>query len=151
MRIMETILYTFKELSKEAQAKAIEGARDWNVDHDWWTFMYEDSERIGAKISSFDCDRRWTIDLDLQGTVGDTIQSILSEHGKSCDTYKLAQEYFRRKHIKSPMDVSEFSQQLGECYLTMLQGEYEYLTSDESVSDSLISNDCEFTENGEST
>lgn len=150
-RTMETILYTFEELSDEAQQKAIDGARDWNVsDMDWWDCTYDDAERIGAKIGSFALDRQWTIELDLQGTVGDTVQSILSEHGKSCDTYELAREYFRRKHIGTPMDVAEFTQQLGECYLQMLDREYDYLTGDEAVSESLKANGYEFTEDGES-
>lgn len=149
MRTEEITIYTFKELSEESKQKAIEKARYWQVELDWWDYVYEDAERIGAKIGAFELDRQWSIEIELQGTVGDTVQSILSEHGKDCDTYKLAQEYFRRKHIKAPMDAAEFSQQLGECYLTMLQRESEYLTSDESVIESLQAGEYEFTADGE--
>lgn len=149
-RTIETILYQYQELSPEAQERAIEQSRYGQVDYDWWGFCYEDAERIGAKIGSFALDRQWTIDLDLQGTVGDTVQSILAEHGKTCDTFELAREYFRRKHIGSPMDVAEFTQQLGECYLSMLDREYDYLTGDEAVAESLTANEMEFTESGES-
>jgi hypothetical protein len=35
-RYKSTQLYKFDELSKEAQAKALDRLRDINVDHDWW-------------------------------------------------------------------------------------------------------------------
>ena len=66
-----------------------------------------------------------------------------------CDTYKLAQEYYRRKHIKSPMDVDEFTKLLGECYLQMLNKEFDYLTEDEQIAESLECNEMEFLENGQ--
>lgn len=147
-RTIETVVYEFSELSDKAKQKAIDACRDWNVDHDWWDFMYDDCKNIGVKIGGFDLGRSWSIDLELQGTVGETVQSILSDHGKMCDTYKLAQDYFRQKHIGSPMDCAEFSKQLGKCYLKMLQSEYEHLTGDESIAESLEINDVEFLENG---
>ena len=149
MRTIETVLYTYKELSKEAQQTAIDNNRDWNVEDDWYDGTYEDAKNIGATITGFDTGRSHSIDIALQENVGDTVRAILKDHGNMCDTYKLAQEYFRRKHIKSPMDVDEFTQQLGECYLSMLSTEYEYLTEDEQVAESLECNEMEFLENGQ--
>ena len=119
-RTIETILYTYRELSEEAQKKAVENSLYWNVEFDWWDSAYEDAERLDCKIGGFDLGRSWDIDFELQGTVGDTVQAILSEHGETCDTFELAREYFRRRHIGTPMDVKEFTQQLGQCYLQML-------------------------------
>ncbi len=148
-RTIETVVYPFKELSEESQQKAIENSRHWNVNDDWWDCTYDDAGNIGATISGFDTGRSWDIDIELQGTVGDTVQAIMRDHGEQCDTFELAREYFRRKHIKSPMDTKEFTQQLGQCYLQMLQKEYEYLTGDESIAESLEVNDVEFLETGE--
>jgi len=37
MRIVETKVYQFEELSETAQEKAVEAMADINVDYDWWT------------------------------------------------------------------------------------------------------------------
>jgi len=46
---METIsinTYSFNELSKEAQQKAIENLHDINTDHEWYEWVYEDFKTI---------------------------------------------------------------------------------------------------------
>jgi hypothetical protein len=53
--ITKTInLYSFDELSTEAQNKAIENLSDINVDHEWWDFVYTDfitiAEYFGIEI-----------------------------------------------------------------------------------------------------
>lgn len=54
----ETInIYQFNELSNEAKQNAIKQNYDINVSHDWWTNTYEDAERIGLQITSFDLER----------------------------------------------------------------------------------------------
>jgi len=57
MRIKETKLYHFDELSEEAKQKAIEGLSDINTDYEWWESTYEDAENIGLKLTSFGLDR----------------------------------------------------------------------------------------------
>jgi hypothetical protein len=51
-------LYTFDALSEKAKDKA----RDWwrqSAGHDqWWEFTFEDAQRVGLKIESFDTGRR---------------------------------------------------------------------------------------------
>src|SRR5690606_13720103 len=51
-------LYSFDELSKEAQNKAVNDLFDINTDYKWWDFIYEDAERMGLKIKSFDFFRK---------------------------------------------------------------------------------------------
>lgn len=149
MRTLETVLYHYQELSQEAQSKAVENMHSLNVDYDWWDGTYGDADNINAKISSFALDRQWTIELELQECVGDTVRAIIRDHGKECSTHELAREYYRRKHIGVPMDVAEFTQQLGECYLQMLDREYDYLTGDEAIVDTILANEYEFTDDGE--
>lgn len=150
MRTIHTQInvYQWDELSEDAKQKAIDHARYWNVDHDWWDCTYEDAERIGAKISAFDIGRAWSIDIALTQSVGEVCRTILSDHGFACDTHELAREYYKRKHNGNPFDVEEFTQQLGECYLTMLRDDYEYLTSDECIRQRFEDGDCEFEEDG---
>jgi hypothetical protein len=42
MRTVKIDLYQFEELTSEAKQKAIIKYRDFNLDHGWWEFVYED-------------------------------------------------------------------------------------------------------------
>ena len=54
MRTIETKVYKFEELTKEAQSKAIEKCYDINVCHDWWECTYNDAKTIELEIEGFD-------------------------------------------------------------------------------------------------
>ena len=47
MKTTKIELFSFEELSKEAQEKVINDNSLINVDFDWWNYTYEDSENIG--------------------------------------------------------------------------------------------------------
>jgi len=154
MKTIELNLYTFKELSKEAQQKAIEDHRYFNVDHEWWNCTYDDMENIGATIKSFDIDRR-EIEIVLNKPINEIINTILTEHGKECQTYITAKCFEKqvrerdKKGLKQKADtVRMFKDSIGLQYINMLQKEYEYLLSDESVKQSLIANEYDFLETG---
>ena len=167
----ETIeIYTFNELPEEAKERAIRDAWEIKVDCDWWHWVYEDAERIGLKIKSFDDYKLNAVFID---GAEQTAWAILDEHGQSCDTYKLAQEYLAdrvalvAKHSDGiRLDVvSEDNEMAFDCacdeldedflyvlkkqYRVMLINEYEWLTSDEQVAESLIANEYEFLSSGE--
>ena len=163
MRTIKIKLYKFKELKKKAQEYAIEHNRDWNTDHDWWDSVYEDAQRIGLTITSFDCDRR-EITGDLTMTAMDSIKAIFEEHGEPCATYQTATKHksifqcdtVKRRALEDedweqedPDLVDDYKKELLRDYLKMLDEEYDYLSSDESVGESLEANECEFTEGGE--
>ena len=65
-------LYTFAELSDDAQQHAIEKLWSLNVDHDWWQFTYETIQKAGdcmgidCKVEGFDLDHG--VAIDLRGT-----------------------------------------------------------------------------------
>lgn len=172
MKKLEIILYSFNELSQEAQETALNEMRDINVSYDWWEWTYEDAKRVGLSIQGFDLDRR-------RGAQGEFIQGaehcanlILKEHGKDCDTYKEAKHYFElrdalvekysdgiNKNIVTEENVydfdgecddldNEFKEQILECYSIMLQNEYEYQQTDEAVKETIEANDYEFNEDG---
>lgn len=62
MRTIRTKVYTFNELNKEGQEKAIEINSDINVLHDWWNFTYHDAKEIGLKLIGFDLDYKCSAD-----------------------------------------------------------------------------------------
>jgi len=172
MKIVEVKIYSFNELSKEAQQKAIEKFRYYQVEDNWWECTYDDAAEIGLKITSFDLDRNKHAKGEFTKSFFDVIDAIKTNHGESCETYKLAigyeTTYNNLVHTHSDgisTEVvseeneqsfdecadeleSEFLNDLLECYADMLQEESEYLVSDECVTEFIESNDYEFTEEG---
>src|SRR5262245_16755614 len=90
MRTIRTKVYKFKELSTEAQEKAIEKFYDINVDHDWWDSTYEDAKNIGLKIKSFDLGRGRYCKGEFLLNAYEVSGKIVQEHGEGCETYKTA-------------------------------------------------------------
>lgn len=180
MRIIETKVYTFNELSDEAKQHAIESLYDLNVDHEWWENVYEDAENVGLKIEGFDLGRRQECEGHfIQDALG-VADAILREHGEQCETYKTAAKYVEDywqlycqedadqlcmpgelrdwdfityAEYGAPEDLEdlnkEFLRSLLEDYRIMLQKEYEYLTSEEAIIETIEANEYEFTEKGE--
>lgn len=171
--IEETTLYTFEELTEEAQEKAIEGNCYINVEYvDWWDLMYEDAERIGLKITSFDLDRYRHAKGKFLWSALECAESILKEHGENTTTYQTAKEYLadRAALVAKYSDGinleivnedneydfddecdeldQEFLRSLLEDYSILLQNEYEYLTSEEAIKEIFIANEYEFTIDG---
>jgi hypothetical protein len=166
-KIIQTTVYQFAELSPQAQEKALEKFWDINVSYDWWEFIYEDAKTIGCRISGFDLDRGNRIDFKAQDSCLDIAKAIKVNHGASCDTFILAMQYLiDYDQISSKMlendpdwepnyepeieDLSkEFIRALGEDYFSMLKKEYEFLTSEESIKETIVANDYYFTSAGE--
>lgn len=64
---METITITerheclpFSELAYDVQEKVMEQHGDWNIDHNWWEYVYDDFEN--------QCKERYGIEVDLKNT-----------------------------------------------------------------------------------
>lgn len=157
MKIIETVVYEFDELSDKAKEKAREWYRDGALDYEWWESTYEDAERIGLKITGFELDR-----LAEGHFMGDfmtgplqTVEKIIEEHGPDCETTKTARRYepVLRAGILASIDeyentAHEFLVDLLEDYRVMLQKEMEYQLSDEVVDETIRANEYTFTETG---
>lgn len=165
-------VYEFSELSSDVQDKVLEKFADINVDWGWWQFIYEDAEMVGLKITGFDMDRSRSIDIEFINDAPFTAGKIMSEHGEQCDTYNLAQAFISdrdalvAKHsdgihrdiveegFEGYFDLecdeleAEFLHALGEEYLSILDKEYEYLSSRESIIETIEADDYLFTKNG---
>lgn len=136
--ITKTIL-TFDELSEDQQNKVMEKLYYINVDHDWYDFIYEDANNIGLKITGFDIGRSNYCEIDFIEDHVEIAKKIILEHGASCESYKTAQNFLRTK-----MSEEDFEKEIAEDYLRMLRNEYEYLTSEEAIKETIKANEYEF-------
>jgi hypothetical protein len=158
-----TNIYTFEELSPEARQKALDRLYDLNVDHDWWDCTYDDATEIGCKINGFDIGRASECDLNFTLSACEVAQNILNNHGEACETYKTTEQFMEEwqpVYNEYPdkegyeledqlMDIEEeYRKALSEDYLAMLRREYEYLTSEEAIIETIEANEYEFTEDG---
>lgn len=153
--------YKFSELSDDAKQKAIEKHWDVMTNWSWWEFIYEDAKRIGLNIRSFDLYPK-QIDITYEDDPEDVANAIMKEYGSAMDLYKLAAEYLDRyKQIEELVDEDEilpsddldalneeFLHDIGECFLSFLNSEYEWRTSSESIGEELEINDYDFTADG---
>jgi hypothetical protein len=163
---METRTYTvykYDELTGEQKQKALDHLYDLNIDHDWWDFTYEDARNIGLELTGFDLYRRNIKGKFIEGAL-ECAEKILKERGKTCETYKTAS-----KVIEAPRLLDEkftygrytdddeqdwedleiqFLYDLLEDYLSMLSKEYDYLTSRESIEETIRANEYDFTSDG---
>ena len=169
----ETIkIYSFDELSKEAKENAIEKNRTMNVEHDWWDCTCESMKEVGVKIDSFDIyyrninitiedsehTARKTIDYFGEGMEAvkiskrfiadrDALIKKLGE-GNEIDGYSVKEKFIDEYDEEIEYLEDEYRKEMSEEILTWLRDDYEYLQTDESVAETLIANDYEFTECG---
>ena len=72
MRIKETKVYHFNELSDDAKETAIQELSDINVGYEWWQYNFDDAENIGLKITEFELGRNSHCHGDFIGYANDT-------------------------------------------------------------------------------
>ena len=166
-------LYRYDELTEDGKRAAIEGLADINVDHDWWDCLYEDAKTVGIKLTSFDLDRSRGATGNFIEGAEDTANLVIDNHGEPCETYKTSQGYIsdRAELVKKYSDGkainivsedneydfdaecdeldAEYLKSIIEDYSILLQKEYEYLTSDDAIVETIEANEYEFTEDGE--
>lgn len=169
MKTVEITLYKFEELPPHGQEQAINRYADINVDHAWWDSTYEDAERVGLRITSFDAR---SLEAEFIEGAEYTANKILEDHGEQCKTYKTALGYLSERDqlvasLSDGEDITrvaegyeeafdeacddldaEFLYSLQEDYRTILQIEYEYQSSEEAVQETLIAKEYDFTEDG---
>lgn len=153
--------YKFSELSDDAKQKAIEKHWDVMTNWSWWEFIYEDAKRIGLNIRSFDLYPN-EIDITYEDDPEDVANAIMKEYGSAMDIYKCATEYIAKyNQLESLIEEDEmfasddleelhniFLHDLGECFLSFLNSEYEWRTSSEAIGKELEINDYDFTADG---
>ena len=171
MRIKETKVYPFDELSEDAKEKAIGGLWDINLFYEWWESTYEDAAQVKLKLTEFNIDWGACCRGEFIEYAKDTADAILTNHGESCETYKTAESYAAECAVlwqKYPEEWDEdgyddnewdrdakqeeidekFLKSILEDYRIMLQKEYEYLGSEDVIIETIEANEYEFTEDG---
>ncbi len=167
-----TTVYTFDELSDRAKENAVSRLCDINVDYEWWDCTYEDAARVGLKITGFDVGRGNSITGDFTESADECAEMILVDHGEGCETFKTASAYLASRgelvsRFSDGVDTDavaegneydfdcecdeldrEFKRDLLEDYLSILRNEYEYLTSEEAIIETILANEYEFDEDG---
>ena len=156
MRKIEVMLYEFRELNDAAKEKAIEHFRDFNVDYEWWSNSYDGMAECGIVIHEFDT-YRGTIKSDIDDKY-ETAQTIISDWCETSILHVLSKQFLLDrealvKHLDkfqpelNDLEVN-YHHDINQEMLKMLREEYEYLTSDEAVIESIEINNYEFTEDG---
>jgi hypothetical protein len=171
MKTIRIKIYKFNELNEQAQTKAIEQMSDINVGYNWWDYMYQDAQNVGIKITDFDLERG-NIGGKLTMSLTDSCELIITNYGEDCETHKTARAYLAewaklvREHSDG-IDIdkvcedkeyefdeladeleTQFKLSILEDYRILLQQEYTYQTSEESIKETIIANDYDFTADG---
>lgn len=173
MKTIEIKLYKFNELNREAQETAIDKLSDINVSYDWWDTTYEDAKNVLLEIDSFDLDPNRHAKGSFLSSGLDSAYKIIKDHGKDCDTYKTAENFIKQYETmfakyankEKPNLVAEgneydfdndlteieeqFLKDILEDYANLLQNDFDYFKSDQSIINTIQMNDYDFTEEGE--
>lgn len=165
MRTVRIKPYQFSELSKAAKQEAIKEFADINVGYDWWDFVYEDAGNVGIKLTGFDIGRGRDISGEFKTSAEDAAESILKEHGETCESYKVAKKFLAAIGVlrvtikltgKEEDDYQdeaqeledEFKKEILNCYWEDLRNEYEYKQTDEAIIETIECNEYEFEKDG---
>lgn len=172
MKTVSINTYKFSELSDEAKQKAIENLCTINVDYDWWECTYDDAKAIGLLLSGFNLDRNKHASGDLDISMVECCRLIIANHGEICNTAVTAATYLEtydklvekysdggNKYVVAEDKEYDFDQEADELqddflnailedYANILQDEYEYLTSEAAIVETIEANDYDFTEDG---
>lgn len=169
MRTKTITLYQYSELSDKAKEKARDWYRQGSDDDQFaWEQTQNDAKDIGLEILTLD-QHRANEGRFIESAL-ECAEKIVKNHGDTCETCKTAKMFIdERDEIvseaprnddnsdfkdESQLDddleelEKEFLQSLLEDYRIMLDKEIEYQNSDECVSESIKSNEYEFTEDG---
>jgi len=173
MRIKETKVYNFVELSDEAKETAVQNMADINISYEWWESIYEDATRAKLTLTSFDLDRNRHCEGEFIEDAGSTAFAITQQHGEKCETHQTAENYIndRTKLVEKYSNGvtlnkvledneydfdndcdeldAEFLKSILEDYSIILQKESEYLMSEEAIIETIEANEYEFTEDGQ--
>lgn len=142
-------LPTFEQLIVKEKEQVIANYSDINVDYKWWDCIFEDAKEIGFIIHEFG-----VYNAEVGGYFAespeDTAKAIIKNHGLFSDTRRIADSFLSKTRgltIKNDYYIeatSEFERNLSECYSTILHNEYEYLTSEEAIVETLVANKYTF-------
>lgn len=145
MRTIEMQAYKFNELDDNAKLQAIKYNIYINVNYDWYDCTYETLRECGIKVNSFDTGRNNSCEISFLITAHEVATNIVDTFGEAMDIVLYA-----KKFIKGKYSFVYFKRRLESEILNWLIQEYEYLTSEEAIIETIEANEYEFTKEGKS-
>lgn len=174
MRTIEIQAYKFNELDEQTKLQVIKDNIYINVEFDWWDCTYETLRECEIKVNSFDTGRNNSCEISFLVTAYEVATNIVDTFGEAMDIVKGSKNFIKdrdalvKKHgegnkidgysVKDEFydefdeeeaDLAhEFQRELSLEILNWLRQEYEYLTSEEAIIETIEANDIEFTKEG---
>jgi hypothetical protein len=174
MRTIEIQAYKFNELDEQTKQKVIEDNIHINVEFDWWDCTYETLRECGIKVNSFDIGRRqeceiefleegYSVARNIVDTFGEAMEIVKDAknfikdrdilvkkygEGNDIDGYSVKEELYDEFDEEESILEDEFKRELSVEILHWLRDEYEHLTSEEAIVETIEANEYEFTEEG---
>lgn len=177
METIQITVYQFDELEPEAQNKVLGQFSDINVDHDWWEFLYEEFKaelkQVGLTCERFffDIDRgsfiaphKLSVDskellvkfseVRTPGRLTDEFDPEFITAGRNNVVVKVSQ-YGHTGYTRIDKKLDEICESLTskvyalfEDFLSRLRNEYDGLTSEEAIKETIKANEFKFTAEG---
>lgn len=169
-------VYEFGELKPEIQEKVITDNSEINIYDDWYEYLYEDFKedlkKYGLSCNCF----YWDLyrgnsfymdkviieneDLLLKNCISKTDKSkkMLNEIENENEDlllnignngYSNYLENYEGIDEETAKNINELLEDLNKRFLKWIRQEYDYLISDESIKETIISNELEFLKNGD--
>ncbi|MFD0749273.1 hypothetical protein ACFQZS_03910 [Mucilaginibacter calamicampi] len=148
MKTIQIQLIELDELEEKARERALREYAYFNVEDDWWRDIYEDGKMVKLKLTGFDLDRGAYCNGEWIADARTTASLILENHGEKTDTYLTAKAFAGQKVSDEEEWADSFLSAILKDYLAMLQYEYDYLTSDKAVVETIEANEYLFTADG---
>jgi hypothetical protein len=143
MRVIETEVYEFDELSEEVQEKIVADHWEINVDYrDWWEFIDMMAEEVDIQIISWDLDRGNFARFELLDSAKQVAKNFIKGYGKGSEIVADAENFLKYDNYRQFMDDIE------HWILRTIRTQYEYLTSEEAIIETIQINGYEFTKDG---
>lgn len=173
---METInvkLYSFNELEEDIKRKVIQNNCDINTNYDWWDCTYDTLNECGIKIESFDLYRK-QIKISNILNWEEIAQNLRKNFGSATDLHIESLNFIKErdnltKELGSGNDKdgysvdcdnydiyderiieieTEYKRELENNILNWLNSEYDYLTSEKAIIETIDDNNFKFLKHG---
>lgn len=166
METKQIEVYQYNELDEKAK----ERARNWYLEASAgdcfeWDCIKDDAKTVGLRL---DGTHRGSMEGDFIESAIECANSVLKEHGESCETYSTAKNFLKeRAEIESAavrdeggiVDETtydnliyacekEFLRSILEDYRVMADKQEEYIQSEEYIAECTEANEYEFTKEG---
>ena len=173
MRTIEIKAFLFEELDEKTKQKVIQNNAEINVNYDWWECTYDTLEEVGVKIEGFDLYRgeseiQFCLDyaevaskiIDTFGEstpISITCKNFMKERdalvkkygeGNEIAGYSVKEELYDEFEEEEEGIIPDFAGELNADILEWLRQEFEWLTSEEAIIETIEANEYEFTEEG---